>query len=301
MSGIDNAIEVRAPNVTIDLNGFTVTSSTLFGAAQRGIFIAAGVPDAVIGGTLTVKNGTLTGFTSSAIGTFDTDDSLILRDVVLKENGAGVSSTGDCDARGCLFIRNTGSGIVAGRGSVVRECRAIDNGFIGINVFGGAVIDCVVRGSGVDGISLGKTDDGASVARNNVVNTSGEFGISCLNAIIEGNAIAQNTRGGIRTETTQGFAADSDGVIARNFLRANGLQFDQGAIEINAGHYRVDENTIADANVGVLVRGGAADKVITRNTIDNTSFPISVNTLGNVSGFLDSDYANDRVWQNLEQ
>ncbi|GAB4549064.1 MAG: hypothetical protein Tsb0013_10050 [Phycisphaerales bacterium] len=302
VSGVDTAIEVRAPNVTIDLNGYTVSSSTLFGQAQSGIIVAAGVPDAVVGGTLTVKNGVITGFASRGVGTFDADDSLILREVVFKENANGVSSLGDCDARGCLFIRNTGTGISTGRGSIVRDCRALENGGIGINVFGGYAEGCVASRNGLDGISVGGLDGGddewASVARHNVINNNGDFGVSGLNAMIEHNAIAGNGAGGIRTQTIQAGSFNADGVIAHNFLRGNGTLATEAAIVMLGSHYRIDSNTITRSPVGV--GGTADDTVVTRNTFDETP-TISLLGAGNVLGLLGTDYSTDRAWQNIEQ
>lgn len=300
VSGMHNAIEVRAPNVTIDLNGYTISSSTLFGQADTGILLPAGVPNAVVNGTLTVRNGIITGFASRGIGVLGTDESLIIRDLVVKENGNGVGAAGDCDARDCGFLRNAGTGLSAGFGSIVRGCRALDNDFTGISILTGSVVDCVVENCDVDGISVGDIDDGVSIVRGNVVNGSGDYGVSGLNAIVEGNAIANSENGGIRTLTITQFSANADGVVARNFLMGNGTLASEAAINITGGHYRVDENTIADSPIGVLV-GSGFDTVVTRNTIDNTTTPLSFMSAGNVSGLLDTDYSTDRAWQNVQQ
>jgi hypothetical protein len=297
VSGLDNAIEVTAPNVTIDLNGYTITGSTLFGAPQRGVFVANAVQD----GILTLRNGTITGFAQAGVRSAQSDVSVILRDLVLAANpGSGAFVSGDCDAASCQFLRNGNSGLVAGFGSMVRDCRALDNGGFGISVLTGSVLDCVVEGSGVDGISAGSIDEGLSIVRGNVVSSSGGFGVSGLNAIIEGNAIANSENGGIRTQTVSQFTVNADGIIRGNFLRNNGTLATEAAIDITGSHYRVDGNTITDSPIGVRVSVGG-DNVITRNTLDDVTTSVILVPGGNVTGLIGTDYSTDRAWQNVDQ
>lgn len=295
VSGLDNAIEVLAPNVTIDLNGYTIAGSTLFGSPQRGILLANTAVDAV----LTVRNGTITGFVDAGLRSTRTSQSVILRDAAFVGNSIGALVPGDVDAASCSFLRNTSTGLTGGRASIVRDSRAIDNGFTGIAINTGRVEGCVVEGNASDGIAVGVNDDGVSIARNNVSNMNAGFGLSGLNAIVEGNAIANNLAGGIRTQTQVSFSLLAAGVVEHNFLKLNGDSPGEVGIDITGEHYRVDGNTISGSPVGIAVTG-IADNVITRNTVDNATTPYSI-PAGNVQPLLDTTYSTDRAWQNIEQ
>jgi len=294
-SGVDHAIEVLAPNVTIDLNGYTIAGSSLFGAPEQGILLATSAQGAV----LTVRNGTITGFADAGVRSTRTDQSVILRDLVCVANSGGASLAGSVDAASCTFLRNTSTGLFARRGSMVRDCRALDNGFNGLHISAGVVEGCVASGNAQDGISIGFDEEEASIARNNVANKNGGFGISNLNAIIEGNAIAGNRAGGIRTQTPSAFSLLAAGVIENNFLKLNGDSPGEIGIHISGEHYRVDRNTITGSPVGIL-SDGFTDNVITRNTVDNATTPYDIE-IGNVEPLQGADYSTDRAWQNIEQ
>ncbi|MFG0275449.1 MAG: right-handed parallel beta-helix repeat-containing protein [Phycisphaerales bacterium] len=295
VSGLDNAIEVLAPNVTIDLNGYTIAGSSLFGSPLRGILLVNTAQDAV----LTVRNGTITGFTSVGLRSTRVDQSVILRDLVFTANDVGAIVPGDVDAASCAFLRNTGAGLSGGRGSIVRDCRALDNGFAGIAIQTGRVEGCVAEGNAYDGIVVGVNDDGLSIARNNVANMNSGHGISGLNAIVEGNAVGNNLAGGVRTQTQVSFSLLAAGVIENNFLKLNGDSPGEIGIFISGEHYRVDRNTISGSPVGIL-SNGFTDNVFSRNTVDNATTPYSI-PAGNVAALEDSTYSTDRAWQNIRQ
>ncbi len=295
VSGINYAIEVRAPDVTIDLNGYTITGSNFFGAPLTGIRI----PSTNLNAVITVRNGTVTGFENSGVRALDSSQTLILRDLVCASNGVGAASSGVVDARDCSFLRNTGSGISGGRGSIVRNCRSLDNGFFGISAISGIVEGCVAQGNGVDGISVGFDDTDVSIVRNSVSSNNSNRGISGLNAIVEGNAVAGNENGGIRTLTQNSFSSLAAGIIANNFLKLNGDAPNEIGIDVTGAHYRVDQNTISGSPVGIMTSTNN-DNVVTRNTVHDATTAYDV-PAGNVVPVLDVDYSTDRAWQNIEQ
>jgi hypothetical protein len=152
-----DAIDVTAGDVTIDLNGFSITGP---GGSSSGIGIsAAGVVD------LTVENGTITGFGGNA----------------------AVQAGADSIVKS-LHASSNGNGIVAGNGSAISDSVAHDNTGTGINCNGSG---CAISGNAVfnnnQGISATDATTGyeGNVLKN-ATNVSG--GTSMKNNVCSGSS-----------------------------------------------------------------------------------------------------------------
>jgi hypothetical protein len=114
-------INVAASNVTIDLNGFSLTADTGAGASGAGI-------RSDIRQSLRIRNGSIRDWPGNGIHIPDASDVTVE----------------DLQVTGCGAM-----GIEAGNAAVVRDCVADGNGLWGIAVGAGAVISgCTVRGNG---------------------------------------------------------------------------------------------------------------------------------------------------------
>jgi hypothetical protein len=112
-----DGIRIEANDVSLDLNGFTVASGGS-GAQRNGIFV-------IDSRNTEIRNGTVRGFTGRG---------------VYIQQGTGEDSSGGrvIDVRA---LDNTVNGIdTDGKGSLVRGCTAIGNGFWGISVVENSVI-----------------------------------------------------------------------------------------------------------------------------------------------------------------
>lgn len=137
-----NGIEVRANEVTIDMGGFTLAGS---GIGRNGI--------ASFNRTLTVKNGTVRGFTLDGVRTIAI--SLTVRDMTVTSNGrTGVwADPGLGEANDVSFANIVGSRITLNGGTGV-ECFAdcsVENSVVSRNGSAGLIF----RGAG--GRALGNT------------------------------------------------------------------------------------------------------------------------------------------------
>lgn len=155
----DQGIRVEASDVTIDLNGYTITSLGAGGGAG-GIFAGGGATD----GTLVIRNGKITNFnTGIALGSLvdeiivegvhcvDNDQGMNLNDTsaridncVCNDNGSnGIRSTGPSVITNCLTLNNATRGIQASERALIRSCTSLGNGTEDLFVINGLVHSCV--------------------------------------------------------------------------------------------------------------------------------------------------------------
>jgi parallel beta-helix repeat protein len=197
-----DGIDVTARNVTIDLNGFSITgpgsSGTLTG-------INAGGQSAV-----TVENGTVTGFGSSIgviVGPFG-----IVRNVHADANGFGISGGNYTVIEGCTAnssISGDGYGIdCQGDGFAISGNTANANGEIGIECSGNG---CVISGNTmIANAAFGVycPGNGCLISGNTASgNSTSSEGIVCggSECLISGNIVFNNAIGVNATNATTGY------------------------------------------------------------------------------------------------
>lgn len=161
VSGKVIGIEVAADDVTIDLNGFTITGGM---NATAGISV-----DGPSWTGLRVHDGTITGFADG---------------ILMEITNEYTTLTG------LRVYGNTQRGIRVGRFAAIERCLVSDNGTIGIQSDGGTRIDaCVVTNNGGVGVDLGPFSvvDGCTVSGN------GGHGIDTMGgSMILGNRVISN-------------------------------------------------------------------------------------------------------------
>ncbi len=205
-----HGIWIKKPNVTLDLNGFTV-----YGNVE--VLSLTGIRLEPAAHRVRIRNGTIQDFGGSGIGTDASNPGdLVIEDVVAHNNGAsgtgyGMWLAGSARIKDCLVVNNVQGGIRAGSASVVSGCIARQNGVSGIfcdsvsvvvnstaylNDFSGissttgtVVRGCAVRSNDVNGIrvSVGGAVSGCSAREN------GAEGISVPSGLIHGCASTGNT------------------------------------------------------------------------------------------------------------
>jgi hypothetical protein len=181
-----NAINITAPDVTIDLNGFTIGGPGSTTATPIGIN-ASGRKD------VTVENGTVDGFgTGVEVGIFG-----IVRNVHADGNGSGINGLNNTVVEGCTANNST------------------DPLGFGLFCFDG----CVISGNSANGNPNGgiKCNSNGCVISGNTANANGGNGIVCGGAgcLISGNVAYNNSGDGIlASQATTGYGG--------NVLSANG-------------------------------------------------------------------------------
>ncbi len=180
----DDAIEIFASHVSIDLNGFEIVGPT-----------------------------TCTGSPAASCGPAGTSDGIGV-------NGASIVGVAVINGT----VRGMpGSGVRAGKDSQVERVRALGNGITGISVNTNShVKDCLVKGNGGRGIAINTTfgDPNSSLAlvQDNVVAGNGGDGIRLDNsaAQITGNTVNDNGGDGIRLGTSSAGSNLVNNTIAEN-------------------------------------------------------------------------------------
>ena len=156
-----SGILVNAKNITLDLNGFTVSRAS--GVGGHGIEISS------LATGCTVRNGSIKGF---AYGIYGYAENSQFKDLSISEClTCGVYGALYAQVIDCVVFDNFDRGISLWNGSVVSGCVVNNNQGIGISLgSGGMVSGCSSSGNQSDGI---RTLDGANISG---CNTSGNQG-----------------------------------------------------------------------------------------------------------------------------
>jgi hypothetical protein len=171
------AIQITADNVTLDLNGFTIsgpnvctpnpTRCTYSGGAGIGVMAVAPV-GVVSPANVAVMNG-----------------------VVRGKGGHGIRMMGDGTlVRNVVSVSNGGPGIVVGEGSVIDSVAKL-------NVSGAAIVGLIVRGCTSANNAFGIFVRPGGVGSGNVAVSNGATGISANYATLTGNTAYNNGSFGI--------------------------------------------------------------------------------------------------------
>jgi len=138
-----DVIEIVSPNITLDLNGFTILC-----------FLGPCTGKAVTStqANVTVMNGTLRGF---AVGAELSGSGARFENLRAIANEVGLRANNYCLARNNVVTGNTGSGMEVGSGCIVTGNTSSDNGGDGICTLGGSnVIGNTVRDNTLFGLNL---------------------------------------------------------------------------------------------------------------------------------------------------
>lgn len=184
-----------AKDVTIDLNGFTISGPTVCTGTPPTLnctptgsgygIEATGVTAGSL--SLTVRNGTIRGMGSGGI----------------QSGGANV-----VEIEGVKALSNGGDGVSVGFAGSVSNCIAMHNAGVGIFAADVAVVNCVADGNEVSGI----VSTGAHVTGNRA-NYNGEHGIHIDSPGYPGSVVAANI---VYGNQDAGILVESRGAIVRD-------------------------------------------------------------------------------------
>ena len=195
------AVIIKAPNVNLDLNGFTIAGSQ----DNLGVVLGDNTLDVVL------RNGTIRDFAQGLINAGVT--SVTLSNLTIAENlrnGVGIDRGGvGVFIDGCTIVRNGEHGILAvGAHVVITNSDVTNNGFDGIALLESASV--TVQGNRV-------SDNGGSGIHAAILFQ----GDSAPMGTIFHNVLFHNGRFGIETSSAAGPFPDLS--IAGNFATGNGL------------------------------------------------------------------------------
>ena len=259
-----HGIVIAASDVTLDLNGFTLTGvpGSLDGITNEGTI-----------NRVTLRNGTISrwGANGATLATLVTAVNFRVESLAFLDNGAiGLRCEGntiliDCNASDnsstgivvganssvtrCTLLRNSGAGISAVAGATILDCLAYLNSTVGIGATTGSLVrNCTARQNGLNGIEVSST----CAVLDCVSSRNGTNGISCL----------------------------SDCLIRGNQCVGNGVSINASGILVSGDDCRVVDNTcVANSVNGITVT--SPGNFIARNICSGSSSNWSI-AVGNV-------------------
>ena len=205
MSVSGDGIDVNVNDVTIDLMGYTISGDN----TGNGIFLTTGRRNVAI------KNGTITGFNSGILQSFNGLGQRIIDIRVIDNITDGIYL--NCRAvlvKGCIATDNGQNGIRVSSASTVTGNTSCNNGYSGIATgLATTVTGNTVYNNGRDGISVGSgcTVTGNTAFANggigifttydcsvtgNTARDNQEHGISAIQSLVDGNAAVNNNKSG---------------------------------------------------------------------------------------------------------
>lgn len=288
-SGKDG-IEIAASNVTIDLNGFTLSgvnsnSGIVAQQALRGLVIRNGV----VSLGFTDRGIRLRGQTADQSPTGSTIEDLTIN--------SGVEAAIDVGASNrivSVVIDGASSGIYAGSSNVIRDC-VIRVGTTGMSVDGGSTIEGVTVRAGDTGISVGGR---GTVVRACTV-TEASIGISVSNGVGDEGAVIQNCT--VSSFSNLGIAANGIGAARVDGNTVSGDLTKNPSAGIWGGdQVQVTNNVVRNVrssgggSPGILLLGVNGRSVVRGNTVVNCDKGIKATMGGNAV------YSNE-LTQNTKQ
>ena len=224
-----DAIHVISPNVSIDLNGFTI-SGEAGGSSERGI-------NAVGMQFVTVSNGSIAGMGSTGIALGPNGTLKSMR--ISGSGGDGIDCGTNCTVADSNISSNARNGVATSSDSQIRNCVANDNANgIGIEVGpGSAVTGSTANGNSSGGINAGNHSVPCNCRiTGNVANNNSTGIFVGDSAVISGNMAAGNQSFGIcggKSSTIAGNTSNSNlaqGIIsfAGGFVMGNTITGNQG-------------------------------------------------------------------------
>lgn len=212
-------IRVLADNVTLDLNGFTLTG--LLGASDG--IVLVGARPVVRNGQ--IRNWPRSGIAYSGLG----GQGGVYRDLVVSGNGVSGVFTGmdlrdDSYVTGCVAAGNTGFGIRVATGSYVLNNRFSGNTAGGILAFDSSRIENneVTFNSG-NSIELGNSGGGGCFVMNNTVRMGPQAAARGMTFSGNDHVITDNTIVGANAGSSQGMvgSAGATGLVLRGNIVKN--------------------------------------------------------------------------------
>jgi len=228
---LDHGIEIDAPRVTIDLDGFAIIGDQ---GSLNGIHLT---PQQAVERGIRVFNGVVIGWTVG-IDLTEAEDCSVIGVHSLGNASVGIA-IGESSMVASCSVEGANSGIVAGAGSEVRLCSSSGADFVGIDLGSNCLASaCRVTGSGGIGLRVG---DG-SIAENCTVEGAANDGIvasaGCvLRACSVSNGQARGLVGASSVvvddctavgNADTGIDLGSNGTVSRCASRANGAGISTG-------------------------------------------------------------------------
>jgi parallel beta-helix repeat protein len=184
-----SGIEIASSNVTIDLNGFVIGSTSSLPTIR--LTSTGRTHISVRNGTLNLGLGDAIDLAPAGAADADMTTGGIIEDIrIASAGGIGIRAGNSVTINRCTIIKCNLGGILAGTNAHVLACTVTDNKEVGIEVSQDShVIDCNVSGSTSYGIHAysGTTVRGCTSSENSAAGFNLEFKGSIIDCVSRGN------------------------------------------------------------------------------------------------------------------
>lgn len=309
-----NGIEIASGNVTLDLNGFTLSGAGGGGGTfYNGINVANAVSN------LTVRNGNIENWSGNGIYAINAQNvlftelhadingssglvcgpgSITRRCTVYGNGGSGILTSQNCSVLECNAMGNKAHGISTDAGSLVSLSTTFTNAYDGIKVGDGSTVqNCATRadgwssGSGIES-GNGSTVVGSSISSNSVAAATHPPALlagagcvikDCAVNFNKGYGISGNSGGNINGcvasfNTGAGILVFNDGTVIGNTVRSNSYS----GIEVNSSVLVENNTSVGNGSAQYYYYGGVTGNNVGNriegNVINNNYTGIYLNT-----------------------
>ena len=264
-----HGISIRADNVTLDLNGFS-----LIGVPGSG----SGITQEEIGRkNCHIRNGAAKGWGEDGFNGGNLSNS-VLSDLIASNNGrAGMNAGTNCIVYHCVADANA-FGISVYISTAVIECKAHQNAGEGLRGTGGAsFLRCLTRENGI-GIRVIDPDGATEIVESSClsdgtgISSPGETHVSrCTVNLCAGDGIVVGGRS----------------IVSDSLCRGNGTAAASGAgIRCTGSGTRIEGNNMVGNDVGVVVTSSAS--LVVRNSFNGNAVRDSIVAGNSVGPFITS-------------
>ncbi len=243
VKGDSDGIIIKASNVTIDLNGYSIIGPSI--GSSNGISCSGQY-------NIKIMNGNIANFGDDGVSCSGTSDTTVLN-LCTSDNGLyGIYLGANSIVKNCISTENGSVGILAGANSIIENCISKSNKSNGFSVSGGSLVkSCTSSDNGSAGFSF----TGRCQASNCVSYSNSGYGFAASISALSG-------RTGLVLLDSNSHSNGSDGVYA-----GTGSFIENCSIYANEGHgVNVSEGSVLSLGGGIDTRAAIKNCNITNNT-----------------------------------
>lgn len=259
-----NGISINTSDVTIDLNGFTLS-----GVAGSG----SGVYVTDIYTNIVVRNGTLKSWDYRGLDAEASYNSQFLQLRVSDNGDDGIAAGINSVVNQCTAVNNLLDGIYASDGSAIQSCTATDNGGFGIDANAGSMISGCTSVYNAGGISA---STGGTISLSSARLNGGDGFEGYQATIVDCTAQANSGRGilaadGSSVSRCTARINSQDGIwvgtgcrITENNCQFNGYNGAGDGIHVFGSENRIEANHVVSNGYGISAIG--TNNVVIKNS-----------------------------------
>jgi len=266
------AIEITANNVTIDLNGFTITGQS----GSTNAIAIAGATD-----NISILNGTIQSFTGTAVNLLTVSNGRIENLLVQNGTSDAIRTANSYSIRNTIARFNSGSCFVVGSNTSMDACSALNNSGDGFNIGSvGVVRNCLASAN----LNSGFIGAARGILSNCTANQNNQgFSVSSFSLVTNCNA---------SFNTADGFVINSNSTVMNCNSTSNGTAAVGAGFNITGNNVRVESNNAVGNDIGFLVASNS--NLIIRNSASGNTTAWNI-AAGNAIGPIVSTVASAAV------